>query len=72
MLYSILNPGLFLGAGYLLAWSSRLAVSHESEVLLFNNVVAAELTGGQPSVSNHRLHALDGDSQPRRHLFSGK
>ena len=72
MLSSTPNHDLFLKATFLLARPTGLAVCHEFEVLLFNHVVAAELAGGQPTVPDHRLHALDGDSQTRRHLFGGK
>jgi hypothetical protein len=72
MLCSTVNPGLLLGAALLLAWPARFAICHEFEILLFNYVVASELAGGQSAVPDHRLHALDSDSQPRRHLFGGK
>lgn len=72
MICSIFNPGLLLRATRLLARSARFAVCHEFEVLLFNYVVTAKLTGGQPPVTYQRLNPLDSDSQPRGHLFRGK
>lgn len=65
MLCSTVNLELLLRAALLLARSARLAVCHEFEVLFFNHVVASELTGGQPPISNHSLHTLDGNTQPR-------
>jgi hypothetical protein len=72
MLCSAVNLGLLLRSALLLVWSARFAVCHEFEVLFFNHVVTAELTGGQAAVPDHRLHTLDSDSQPRRYLFGSK
>lgn len=58
MLYSTVKLGLLLRASLLLAGSTRLAVCHEFEVLLFNHVVTSEFTGRQAPVPNHRLHTL--------------
>jgi hypothetical protein len=72
MVYSTLDPGLLLRATRLLARSARLAVCHEFEVLLLDNVVASEFLGRQSPILNQRLHALDSDAQPRSHFLSSK